>query len=90
MFKGYNRIYMNPPFEEGQDIDHVQHAYKILAPGGQMVAVMSEGPFFRGDRKATEFREWLEGVGGYSEQLPEGSFKESGTGVNTRLVVIMK
>lgn len=88
----YDRIYMNPPFEEGQDIDHVQHAYDLLADSGDaaLVAVMSEGPFFRADRKATEFREWLEDVGGISEPLPAGSFKESGTGVNTRLVLIKK
>jgi methylase of polypeptide subunit release factors len=87
---GYDRIYMNPPFEEGQDIDHVRHAYGMLADGGEMVAVMSEGVFFRGDRKATEFREWLMELNFNTEKLPEGSFKESGTGVNTRLVVIKK
>lgn len=90
VFNGYDRIYMNPPFEEGQDIDHFRHAYGMLADGGEMVAVMSEGVFFRGDRKATEFREWLMELNFNTEKLPEGSFKESGTGVNTRLVVIKK
>lgn len=87
----YQRIYMNPPFEEGQDIEHVRHAYDLLQPGvGIMVSVMGEGAFFRGDKKAVAFRKWLELVGGTSEPLPNGSFKESGTGVNTRLVVISK
>lgn len=86
----YARVYMNPPFEEGQDIDHVRHAYDLLAPTGILVAVMGEGTFFRGDRRATMFREWLEAAGGESEKLPEGSFKSSGTNVNTRLVVIRK
>ena len=85
-----DRIYMNPPFEELQDIDHVRHAYDFLVNGGAMVSVMSEGPFFREDKKAVEFRSWLASVGGTSERLPEGSFKESGTGVNARLVVIKK
>jgi len=40
------------------------------------------------DRKATEFREWLEQLGGTSEKLPLETFRDSGTGVNTRLVVI--
>lgn len=83
-------IYMNPPFEELQDIDHVMHAYELLAHGGKMVSVMSEGPFFRSDKKAEKFREWLKEVDVYCEKLPEGSFKLSGTGVNTRLVVISK
>jgi len=84
----FSRIYMNPPFEAGQDIDHVRHAYDFLKPGGALVAVMSESPFFRGDKRATAFREWLAEVGGQSHPLPPDSFKESGTGVNTRLVVI--
>jgi hypothetical protein len=88
----YDRIIMNPPFENGQDIEHVQHAYTLLPEGGKLVAIMSEGPFFRGDKKATSFREWLDTVGGTSEKLPEGSFKDSdrSTGVATRLVVIEK
>lgn len=88
----YDRVIMNPPFENNQDIEHVQHAYKLLATDGKIVAIMSEGPFFRGDSKATAFREWLEEVGGVSEKLPEGSFKESdrSTGVNTRIVIINK
>jgi hypothetical protein len=88
----YDRIIMNPPFENMQDVDHVKHAYKLLAKGGKLVAITSESPFFRGDKKATEFRDWLDNVGGESEKLPEGSFKTSdrSTGVNTRLVTITK
>lgn len=88
----YDRIVMNPPFENGQDMAHVRHAYDLLKPGGKVVAITSEGPFFRQDKAATEFRAWLESVGGTSEKLPEGSFKSSDvpTGVNTRLVEIEK
>ncbi len=81
-------ILLNPPFEHGFDCDHIRHAYDCLAPGGRLVAIASEGPFFRSDRKAIAFREWLEAVGGASEKLPDGSFLPSGTGVATRIVVI--
>ena len=88
----YERILMNPPFERGADADHVRHAYDLLAPGGRLVAVMSEGTFFRADARAGGFRDWLARVGGESEKLPEDSFNGSDafrqTGVNTRLVVI--
>lgn len=89
--KDYDRIVMNPPFENGQDIDHVRRAYDKLKPGGRVVAIMSEGTFFRGDKKATEFREWLDDKG-TSEKLPEGSFKTADrpTGVNARMVIIDK
>lgn len=88
----YDRIVMNPPFEQYQDVEHVKHAYDLLKPGGRLVAVMSEGPFFRSDKKGQAFRDWLEEVGGTSEKLPEGSFKSSErpTGVATRMVVIDK
>ena len=88
----YDKIVMNPPFEKGQDIDHIRHAYSLLNDGGRVVCIMSEGPFYRSDKKAADFRKWLDAVGGISEKLPDGSFKtaERSTGVNTRLVVIDK
>ncbi len=91
---GYDRIIMNPPFSNRRDAEHVQHAYTLLKPGGRIVAIMGEGVFFGEDKKATEFREWLDSVGGTSEKLPENSFMDKSlpvtTGVNTRMVVIDK
>ena len=88
----YDKIIMNPPFEKGQDIDHIKHAYSLLNDGGRVVCIMSEGTFYRSDKKAVAFREWLENVGGISEKLPDGAFKnaERSTGVNTRMVIIDK
>jgi len=73
----YDRILMNPPFEKMIDIDHVQYAYNLLKPGGKMIAIMGEGPFFRSDRKAAKFRKWLTDVRGYGEKLPQGTFNAS-------------
>jgi 16S rRNA G966 N2-methylase RsmD len=86
----FDRVYMNPPFELGQDIEHVRHAYKFLVPGGILVAIMSEGSFIRMDSKATSFREWLKTLSYGDYQLPEGAFKSSGTMVRTRLVMVEK
>ncbi|PJZ51520.1 methyltransferase [Leptospira adleri] len=92
--KRYDRILMNPPFENGNDIRHVRHAYSLLKPGGKLVAIMSEGSFFRQDHRSQEFRKWLTEKGGVSEKLPEGSFKGKDsfrqTGVSTRLVTLTK
>lgn len=92
--ESFDRVVMNPPFENGQDIDHVRHAYGLLKPGGKLVAIMSEGPFFQTSKKATEFRAWLESVNGTSEKNPDGSFAADDafrqTGVNTRMVEIEK
>lgn len=84
----FDRVLMNPPFEGMQDADHVRHAFEFLKPGGRLVAIMSPGPFFRSDRKAAEFRAWAEFVGARVVDLPAGAFKESGTGVASKLVVI--
>lgn len=93
-WSGYDRIIMNPPFSNRRDAEHVMHAYTLLRPGGRIVAIMGEGVFFGQDKKAQEFRDWLESVNGTSEKLPEGSFMDPSlpvnTAVNARMVVIDK
>jgi protein-L-isoaspartate O-methyltransferase len=84
----FDRIVMNPPFANGQDVEHVTHALHMLKPRGRLVAVMSNGVTFRQDRKTTAFRELLEARGATIEELPEDTFKESGTSVRTVLVTI--
>lgn len=91
----FERVIMNPPFGcdgIGTDIDHVRHALTFLKPGGRLVSVMSDGVFYRGDGKAIEFRSWLEHVGGFDFELPEGAFLNSDrpTSWATRVVVIDK
>lgn len=85
----YDRIVMNPPFERQQDIDHVQHALKFLKPRGRLVSIMSAGVAFRENKKTLSFQELLE-KHGWMERNPEGTFKESGTMVNTVTVVLDK
>lgn len=90
--KTFDRIVMNPPFENGLDIDHVLHAYSLLKPQGRLVAIMSEGVFFRQFKKDTAFRELLTKVNAYiSEPIKEG-FKNAfqSTGVNVRIVAMHK
>jgi len=88
--KQWERIVMNPPFENQADIDHVRHAHKLLRANGRLVSVMSTGPFFRDNRKAVEFREWFESVNGEKIDLPDNGFEKGfrSTGVKTCLVVI--
>jgi len=82
----FDRIVMNPPFASQADIDHVTTAHNLLAPGGILVAIMSSGVTFRENRKTTEFRENVMVNCTHLEHLPSGSFKESGTAVNTILL----
>ena len=84
----YDRVVMNPPFIKQSDIKHVLHAHKFLKSDGLLVAVMSAGVEFRTDARTTAFKNFLEERGGHIEQLPENSFKASGTGVRTVIAVI--
>jgi predicted RNA methylase len=84
----FDRVVMNPPFARQADIDHVLRAFECLKPGGRLVAIMSASVAFRTNRKTSEFRSLVEEQGGTIEELPEGSFKDAGTAVNTVLVVI--
>lgn len=86
----YDRIVMNPPFEKQADIKHVLHAFDFLKPGGRLVSVMSSSVLFRSNKLTQEFRDFVEQQGGTIEPLPEGSFKVSGTMVNTVVVVLDK
>lgn len=80
----FDRIYMNPPFELQQDIDHVLHALSFVKPTGALISIMSAGVKFNGNKKAAAFRDMLDNFPhAYLFDLPEGSFKESGTMVNT-------
>jgi protein-L-isoaspartate O-methyltransferase len=77
----YDRIVMNPPFKNGDDIKHIKKALEMLAPGGKLVAICANGP---------KQREQLMSIATHWEDLPEGIFKSSGTMVNAALLVIDK
>jgi protein-L-isoaspartate O-methyltransferase len=79
----FDRILMNPPFADGADIEHIQHALKFLKPGGRLVAICADGP-----RQNAKLKPIVEAMGGEWEQLPANTFKESGTGVNTVLLSV--
>jgi hypothetical protein len=87
----YDVIVANPPVEDLADIEHVRHYFSLLKPGGVLVSVISESPFFRKEKRAEEFREWLN-ENGYDVDVEPGAFKdaERSTGVKVRYVVLEK
>lgn len=90
----FDRIIMNPPFNRGQDMAHVRHAFNFLSPGGIMVAIMSPAFQYRSDYDSKLFRDWLSlrqsADSASCVPLPEGSFKSSGTNVRTVMLTIRK
>lgn len=75
----FDRIVMNPPFERGSDIRHIEHALTFLKPGGRLVAICANGPRQQ-EQLQSKATAWIE--------LPPGTFKDQGTMVNTAIVVI--
>lgn len=73
----FDRVLMNPPFENGSDIKHIQHAITFLNPGGRLVAICANGP---------RQNEILQPLSTKWNELPEGTF--AGTGVRTVLLTI--
>lgn len=83
-------VFMNPPFERGQDVEHVMHAWQFVKPGGAVIAIMGAGVKYRSQRPYSAFREWLDERGGEMIDIPAGAFKESGTGVASVMVIIRR
>lgn len=87
----YSRIVANPPFSKCADVDHVNHMLNLLQPGGVLVSVMAAGVIYRNDRKTAALRQRLERETVHQfEPLPERSFRESGTDVQTVLLTATK
>lgn len=80
-FEPVDRILLNPPFADGADIKHIKHAMRFLKSGGRMVAICANGP-----RQNDQLRPLVDAW----EDLPAGTFAESGTNVNTALVIYTK
>lgn len=79
----YDAVIMNPPFSMCRDIKHIKRAYRMLREGGQLVAICGNGGF-----QNKQLKPWVEERGGIWEVLPEGTFKQSGTMVNTVLIYV--
>lgn len=84
----YDVIVMNPPFCKRQDALHILKAISIAKR--KVVAIASYAVMWRTDGPYKELRDVVEHLGGYISELPDKSFKESGTMVKTALVVVEK
>ena len=88
----FDAVVANPPFTRQQDVSHVGRMLDVVRPGGVVVSVMSSGVTFRTNAKTEAFKARLEAEcsSWELEDLPEGSFKGSGTAVNTVVLTARK
>jgi phospholipid N-methyltransferase len=90
--KKYDVIFMNPPFERHQDIEHINHAFNLLNAGGRLVCIMAGNKNeSSNNKKIVEFLKTVEEYG-HIQQNEEGSFKSAfnSTNVNTITVYLEK
>ncbi|MDR1981515.1 MAG: methyltransferase [Tannerellaceae bacterium] len=86
----FDRIIANPPFSQNQDINHIRKMYDCLNPGGRLVSVASKHWRLSNGKKEEAFRVWLTEVGAQVEGVEAGTFKDSGTAIETCIIVINK
>ena len=86
----YDRILMNPPFENGADMEHVERAVACLKPGGILVAVMSSMAGQRRGRKDKAFATRLTEWSASETELPRNAFADVGTNTACKLVRIQR
>jgi len=84
--KQFDKIIMNPPFTGGQDVQHILHAYSLLKKGGRIVSIVPSMTTEKTTKKYKELQSLITEV----IDLPDCSFKESGTKVNTKIILIIK
>jgi len=77
----FDAVIMNPPFQRGTDIKHIDHAFGMLERGGILVALCYNG---------VKQNEILKPLCDSWEVLPEGTFKSEGTGASVALLTIKK
>lgn len=77
--KEFDRVVMNPPFYGKHYAKHVQHAFGFLKPGGILTAILPV---------TARYDHGL--LSGKWEDLPVGSFAESGTRINTTVLTMRK
>lgn len=83
----YDRVVMNPPFTRGQDLKHFEHALSFVERGGTLVSILAR-------HTRSEINNIVVRTVGKKSVLwmfpiEKGSFKESGTMIETIMVKVL-
>lgn len=82
----YDRVIMNPPFGKGMAKKFVQKAFEWLKPHGLLIAILPSGKGVDLLGKAGFVTNDFAGDI-YAESLPPKAFSESGTNIDTEIVI---
>lgn len=88
--KLYDFIIANPPFTKNQDIAHTMKAWQHLKEGGLLVTLVSPHYEIASEKAAVEFKAFIDEHADDVIDIDAGAFKESGTMIRTKLLVLRK
>lgn len=88
--KKYDKIIANPPFTKNQDIAHFRKMYDCLNSGGTIACVLSTSWIHGSFKIQEDFKNWLNEKTHFVVKNAKGAFKESGTMVETCVIVLVK
>ncbi len=87
----FDAVVMNPPFTNGQDVEHVVHAWSFVRRGGVLLAIVAPTFATRRGEKWDRFRDLHDRHAAIDDiTLPAGTFAESGTQVTTKIIMWRK
>jgi len=86
----FDIIIMNPPFSNNQAPKHILHAWSMLKSGGVLGAIMPPNAETKEQKVYLELQDKVMVHKKWSQELPEGTFKESGTMIKTMMFVAVK
>lgn len=87
----FDKIIANPPFAKNQDIDHIYKMWEVLKPGGRIVTIASKHWLYSSNKKEISFKNWLyDTVEATVNTVEAGAFEESGTKIETVMIIIDK
>ena len=81
---------LDPLLSENQYIDHLKEMFELLGRGGRLVCITSDSWERGSQKKQVAFREWLDELDAEIIDIEKGTFKESGTMVGGKIVVVNK
>lgn len=76
-------VVMNPPFNKGADMRHVQHALSFLKPEGVLVSITSPRAGLGTTKAQKKFARILALAGAERTTIEAGAFAKSGTDIST-------
>jgi hypothetical protein len=91
---GFDAVVMNPPFtlpgHRYAWAEHLALAWDLLAPGGQLRAIVPASLGFGRQRLIAAARNLITEAGGTWRKTGPGAFQSSGTGVHTLIVEVTR